>query len=188
MNTTCLVLLIFSFLSLTGCREKVYWVPGELKTGGMVSLCERFPDGSQLIPIRKRLMHLIDKAQHLSKRDDFLKVADEISELVMKMKSYLDPEYTDSLYPVEYHFPLFSFQFSSQDHLRLVEFSIMGLSNLSDRIHIESGSDGQEIILRRKASLLEICSLRETVQGLYSVGSGDEFPSYYLRLYLKDVN
>lgn len=182
----CILAVIFAF-TVTGCKAKVYWLPGTLETNGVSTQCDGRPDISNTITLKEELNRLV--AQSMSEEDPerLNSLAGKISVMVKKLESVLAPEFTKEQYPVTYRFRVNEDYIPEEGRLYFQDFSISGYRILGDGIRVKNMKGYKDIVLQRQATLLEICALKGTVQGLYSVGKREAPPKFYYRLFVESV-
>lgn len=181
------VFLVFIIaIALSGCRGKVYWLPGTLETGGVSNQCAKLPDFSQFTQLRGEVNRLVSLSLSEEDPEHLEVIASKISEKVKLLNSMLAKEYTEDLYPVVYRFRVRDEYMPPRSRLSFHDFSIFGYRLLGEGIHVENKRVYQDIVLPRQATLLEICALTGTVQGLYGVGGPNENPDFYFRLFVNN--
>ncbi len=181
-----MILWTFSLL-LSGCKAKVYLLPGELDTGGVNDQCSSLPQLPQILDTRLKINRLVRDSLREEDPETLTAIAAEVSKYTVLLNSISEPQFTDSKYPVTYTFKIGNEFLGPNLHPYFEKFSIFGNYFPFYDIEMKSTLDAFEIMIPRKASLFEICALSGTVQGLFSVGAMSNEPTFYYRLYVDKV-
>lgn len=181
------IVLLLSVL-FCGCRTKVYWLPGTLETNGVAAHCTELSVLSNTLALRSKVNRLVKQSLKEEDPEKLVLIAREISRLTQALKMVLAPEYSVATYPVVYRFKIKKSFIPQGAQLFHSDFSLMGERVFGKDLRIEEEASTIDITLQRPATLLEICALSGTAQGLFGVGTHAEHPDFYYRLYVEDLN
>ena len=187
MKTKNVILVLF-LLGLSSCRAKVYWLPGTLETGGVAAQCAALPALSGALELKAQVDALVARSLNSEDPDELSDIAKQISEKAIELRAILTPDFTEVFYPVTYRFPIFRDNLPSNSDLVFKDFSIMGDRLFGEGIRIQEQAETRDVVLTRQATLLEICAMFGTVQGLYAVAKSGHDPKFFFRLFVNVKN
>jgi hypothetical protein len=171
-------------LILSACRGRVYWLSGAIETNGVQSRCAQLEGLKNVLKLRSELNNLVNQSFKEEGPEQLEFLAKEIFKLSREMKALLVPEYTFLTYPVTYRFKIQKAFLPEGSQVILKEFSLMGERVFEKDLKLIDHDTSIDVILNRPASLLEICALSETAQGLVGIDVEPGQPSFYYRLYM----
>jgi len=186
LRSLSIALLVTLMVSMTGCREKVIFIPGALHfEPGQTSAhqCQNLGNFIQFQQAERNLNYWLYRANRIQNWEELTKVQAGLASVKQELEAFLDPKLTEANAIGMYHWDLPEWVKPDEVNLRYVTIGGLEIDPHQPRTQIAIQIQSRKITWKRNVSNLETCLLSQTIALLIELSDPEQKkPSTWLRL------